>query len=495
MKENNGARSKKALKVNFVKFFCIVLPLAGVLTLVFWNFYLLGVQAKYSIVEEEESRTVGIANKLFVQDFANVESDLFVLADILNSKKGDLSDGDMERFGNEFLYFSKRKNMYDQIRLIDAFGMEIIRVNFDQGKPIIVSKGSLQDKSKRYYFKQSINLRSEEVYMSRLDLNIENGVIERPGKILPGDFIFNRVWRLHKDGEYVKPMIRFATPVFDLGNKKRGVLVLNYFGEHLLKIFEDITSSSYGKSALVDQKGYWLKGLDRESEWGFIKELSGAKNARLQDKYSQVWEIMSKKEAGQFYTDDGLFTFNTVYPLTRKYFLSLNSDVYVENIKGETSDYLWKAFTFVSNEKMQEIISDVRKKSLFVYMILLSVLFIATFVFVQIDEKRKLFEQGEKELFVALANEKKREAQELALLNEQLMKNEQDLKNANFELRQREGQLKNAYNELQESKFEHADIIEKLKKANNSMKGRELRIIEIKKKVKYLEEKLKERER
>ncbi len=427
MRANNGKNRKKTIRINIFRYIFIVLPLACILTFVIWNFYFVGVKASYSIVECEESRVVNIASKFFIQIFSNVQSDLFVLADSLNSYNGNYSETDIDHISQRFLFFSKRKNIYDQIRFLDAYGMEKIRVNFNEGQPKVVSNDALQDKSKRYYFEKSINLKSDDVYLSGFDLNIEKGIVERPEKIIPNSFLFNRVWRLHKAGEYVKPMIRWCMPIVDSSEKKRGVLVLNYFGEHLLRIFEDITSSSYGESALVDHKGYWLKGFNKEAEWGFLKELKGVDNLRLQDEYPQVWDIISRKEAGQFYTDDGLFTFNTVYPLSGKYFLSLSGDAYIENSKVETSDYLWKAFTFVSKAKLNEKISDLEKKSLFIYVLLLCFIFIAAFLFVQIDEKRKLFEQGEKDLFATLANEKKREAQELALLNEQLVKNEQGL--------------------------------------------------------------------
>ncbi len=44
-----------------------------------------------------------------------------------------------------------------------------------------------------YYFKDSIGLEKDQIFVSALDLNVENGKVEIPHK----------------------PMIRFATPVFD----------------------------------------------------------------------------------------------------------------------------------------------------------------------------------------------------------------------------------------------------------------------------------------
>ena len=66
----------------------------------------------------------------------------------------------------------------------------------------------LQNKEGRYYFKDTIQPEKGEVFVSPFDLNIERGEIER----------------------LLKPMNRFGTPVFDITGRKRGIVLLNYFG-------------------------------------------------------------------------------------------------------------------------------------------------------------------------------------------------------------------------------------------------------------------------
>ncbi len=72
-------------------------------------------------------------------------------------------------------------------------GMEPLRVNFNNGNPVIVPQDQLQNKRGRYYFDEAITLNEGEIFISPFDLNVEHGAIEQPQK----------------------PMIRFATPVFD----------------------------------------------------------------------------------------------------------------------------------------------------------------------------------------------------------------------------------------------------------------------------------------
>ncbi len=68
-----------------------------------------------------------------------------------------------------------------QLRLLSDTGMELIRYELDKKNEIIRSQ-NLQDKSSRYYFQDTKNLHPGEQYISKLDLNEENGKIEIPYK-------------------------------------------------------------------------------------------------------------------------------------------------------------------------------------------------------------------------------------------------------------------------------------------------------------------------
>ena len=46
-----------------------------------------------------------------------------------------------ERLSEEFLALSRSKRIYDQVRFLDETGMEVLRVNFNDGKPGAVPPG------------------------------------------------------------------------------------------------------------------------------------------------------------------------------------------------------------------------------------------------------------------------------------------------------------------------------------------------------------------
>ncbi|MCH7828136.1 MAG: cache domain-containing protein [Bacteroidetes bacterium] len=83
---------------------------------------------------------------------------------------------------NDLLFFSQNKRAYYQIRYIDNLGNELIRLNYNNENVYAVPKKELQNKIKRYYFKETIRLPRGEIYISPIDLNIEHGEIETPPK-------------------------------------------------------------------------------------------------------------------------------------------------------------------------------------------------------------------------------------------------------------------------------------------------------------------------
>jgi|GEM_PF-187243 len=223
---------------------------------------------------------------------------------------------------NDWLTFSRSKGIYDQIRWIDATGQERARVNYNHGKPRIVPRNKLQNKGKRYYFTDAVGLNEGEFFISPLDLNIEHGKIETP----------------------LKPMIRLGTPVFDSNKKQQGVLLLNYFGNKLLKEFDRVTGNAKSRAWIVNQDGYWLKGPSRDMEWGFMYERPDATISAL---FPEAWHEIVSAKSGQFENEKGYWTFSTIYPLVEGQKTSSGSYETFSPSRDrlESRDYFWKAVT------------------------------------------------------------------------------------------------------------------------------------------------------
>ncbi len=139
-------------------------------------------------------------------------NDIFFLSDVVDHEtKGDVISN-LKNIEAILYRFIKNSDSYDQARFINSDGMEKVRVNRVEGRsPQVVSEDLLQDKSARQYFQEAINLSTNIAYISQLDLNVENGKVELPYKLV----------------------LRIATPVYNRGILE-GIIVLNFLGSELL---------------------------------------------------------------------------------------------------------------------------------------------------------------------------------------------------------------------------------------------------------------------
>ena len=128
------------------RFLIIFVPLALILTIIFALFY-----NTASNNHKELLKTQALDEAHSMAEAMKTQSQL-VLSDLMFlSEQNELQQAldtaetiNWEYLASEYLSFSVRKQIYDQIRFIDKKGMEIIRVDFNDGNPIIVPPDHLQ---------------------------------------------------------------------------------------------------------------------------------------------------------------------------------------------------------------------------------------------------------------------------------------------------------------------------------------------------------------
>ena len=292
-----------------------------------------------------EARLLEHQGELMRSKFNAIVSDLMYLKEN-HELHAYLEGGEPEhkvRLALDWLSLSQRKGIYDQIRFIHIDGREVVRINYNDGAPSIVPDGQLQDKGKRYYFTDSIILRQGEVVISPLDLNIENGDLESPGK----------------------PMIRFATPLMDYEGYRHGIVVLNYLGKDLLDGLRKRFTDSQGQPMLLNQEGYWLLGPEPDREWGFMY---GIEDTFGRD-FPGVWELISGEESGQSHNASGLFTFITIYPAQEGWISSIGSpEPFMPSGKRlAAGEFFWKAVSFVPRASLKAVTGPLLKRMAAMY--------------------------------------------------------------------------------------------------------------------------------
>lgn len=323
---------KVPLRALFQRFALIYLPAAAILSIAIAANIHFDAASRLDNARVRETARVEIARSQLAQDFSVVTSDLRILATTPALRRyldrgGPAELDDLSRL---FLSIIRAAGRYDQIRYLDASGREIVRVNYNGGQPAIVPREQLQDKSGRYFFRDTIRLGQGEIFVSPLDLNVEHDRLEIP----------------------YKPMIRFGTPVFDSSGRKRGIILFNYFGADLLGHFRDAMRGGDPRSAmLLNRDGYWLSGPRPGDEWGFML---GKPERTFGHDFPEVWRTISVAGSGALRTERGLFVYATVHPLQKGQHSSSGSPLPRASSRHELdeSGYHWKIVSFVSDDTL-----------------------------------------------------------------------------------------------------------------------------------------------
>jgi len=308
------------------------------IVLVFLTILYINEKADRKVLLKIEQYTVDLQSDTINRDIRQIFSDLSFLAHgigIDSLWQGDAppdKSKQLSYLSSIFLNMSKSYDLYDQIRLLNETGKEIIRINYNNGHPAIVRPEHLQSKKNRYYFKEAFKLNIDEIFVSPLDLNKEHGKIEYP----------------------LKPMIRFATPVADTHGRKRGIVLLNYFAAQLLNTLNDQAHvDQVSRTMLVNSAGYWLYDLNPENMFGFM--YTDRRNRTIDNLYPDAWEKIKSENFCQFETPRGLFTARTVFPLrmgqtSGKTLHGFSSPAWLD--KSMFNDYFWKIISFVPSRAL-----------------------------------------------------------------------------------------------------------------------------------------------
>ncbi len=174
-----------------------------------------------------------------------------------NKQKSDLID-------SLFLDIASTADNIMQLRYIDKNGIEKIRIDrkYFASNPYLVKKESLQNKSDRYYFKDTLNSGKNIFWYSKLDLNMEHKEIETP----------------------LKPVLRIGVTVYTKG-KKDGILIINLFMKKFLK---SLTSLPLYDIYLFDKNGNILVDSLHKHCWSKYLNNSETIASHFPNEYSDI---------------------------------------------------------------------------------------------------------------------------------------------------------------------------------------------------------------
>lgn len=277
--------------------------------------------AKFDEVKTHENLTIDLELELLGHEFGMIISDLNYLS---RAYKYDLDDKAQKgKLIKNWIEFSYQHGIYDQIRFIDSAGDEQIRINLGNTSSYLTPPNQLNNKIDKYYFTETSKLLEGSIYISQLDLNMENGIVEVP----------------------YKPMIRFCTPIYNDEQEFLGIVVLNYLAENLLISFKEIATNSYGEMDLLNSNGDWLSSSQVSREWNFMFE---GRETLTFSWFFDEWEYIMQGQ-GQKVTEAGLFTYNSVDLSSKIKSSIVNPDKQIQRGDGN-----WYIVSYILRNKTDE---------------------------------------------------------------------------------------------------------------------------------------------
>ena len=238
-------------------------------------------------VRQENNLKAGVleASRFVAMNVNSVSEDILSISksslvkEFLESDKPTRRDELRHLLESDFFYLV-HQHRYAQLRILDLDGLEKIRVDHFNNQTYIIPQDNLQDKSNRYYYRDSLLIQSGQIYQSILDLNVENGQVETP-------------WN---------PMIRMVSPVF-IGGKKLGFVVINFSAKQMFQSMQKIADSHDITLTMLNKNGYYLfDSYGDKSLWGFM---FNNPESSMKHTNNELWNDIRFLKAPMLMSDEG----------------------------------------------------------------------------------------------------------------------------------------------------------------------------------------------
>ena len=197
-------------------------------------------------------------------------------------------------FTDSLIYFLETKKDYYKARIIDLNGDELISVRYkkDINRAFLLPSNQLQNKKGRSYVEIPKGLKKDQFYISELNLNIENGRIERP----------------------FTPVIRYSTPMVNANGDLTNIFVISVYAQNILDIISKQEVEQKNRKVnyfLIDPNGNYIYHKDKNKRWG--AQLKN--NSNFNQDHFQIDKYIQDKISGVFTYNHKIYSFHKITPL------------------------------------------------------------------------------------------------------------------------------------------------------------------------------------
>jgi signal transduction histidine kinase len=364
----------------------LYLPIFFVISFLSYQIYLQILESNYQPYFEAQQNRLDNAMNTFSRELGHIQQ-LIRLLRYNQQFEQSLPFGrppDFSSIGKVFTDFSNVSSYISQVRWLDKHGMEKVRVNINGDDIIVVEQKQLQDKSKRDYFQAGMKLRGDEVFISAINPNIENGKVIMP----------------------LEKTIRAVIHTAPEDGLQDGVLIINFLLNDML---ESLNQGQGNKLRIIDNQGYWIMHPNASLDFRSYTDYLVRTNTLLQP--DVIRTIIKQQPLHNFIKDNRLISYSVI------------------DIGDNTAESRHRLFFIDSSEP--DLLNVVEKKvALIVFSPTISILLIVLFLIWRfLYDGRKQYD-----LFKELAIEK----EALSLSNQQLKiayEQQQQMQDSMVELR------------------------------------------------------------
>jgi len=279
---------KYTLKVGLV-FSIISINIIIVLCLgLVYNYHFTTISKQYEATLTEVAKEHRV---ILENGFSDLKSDIDYIATNPILELLQTNDTTLKKaIGKNFFNYIKAKDKYDQIRVLTKAGQEIVRVEAEGSSAVIIEDQFLQNKQDRYYVQESLYLKQDEIYISSLDLNKENGKVEVPRK----------------------PVIRFVKPVFDESFELQGFIIINYKAKNILDKIQGIVKENDIDFSLYNNDGDILLYQESYLNWAFMYKGRGITN--IKQIHPSLWNKKEEFQGTIFNENNNIYYIKEYFP-------------------------------------------------------------------------------------------------------------------------------------------------------------------------------------
>ncbi len=330
-------------------------------------FLILNYQQQYNSLKKDlisqEKFSQNQIKAVFLERLSLVKDDVLSISHQVNVVEY-LVDHSLQRkqlLDQDFQSLAIFKSSYDELRLLDTNGKELIRIEQNsRGFPVAVSDDQLQDKSDRYYIKESLLLNADQVYLSRIDLNKKNGEIEKP----------------------YKPVLRVVSTVRS-GGLITGLVVVNLKVHTLLDTLSNLSAKDHVNRQLLDYDGFWLFGNSSEKQWGFM--FSDKQQYTLMKEQPEIWSAMQQQAQGVFESEENQIVFHSI---------SLGEPLADESMSLYMSrNPQWYLVSVIPAQILHDRLDSTRNIMTYIFIFVCVFLGLGAYFFIQAIQQKKLAER------------------------------------------------------------------------------------------------------